>query len=282
MVSFPTRFKREPRGSSPASSERTLCASESSAACTTSVGTTCDNTFSRPGTVSTADTSERDWELVGGDDESNNRPGLSDVRLEIHPLQDQKGVLVSVKPPNEPEEVAESSRCPMDIVLVVDVSLSMNTHAHIPGDTEPVAFTIMDLVKNAADGVVESLGERDRFGMVTFGYDAVVSTNPLGKMEIGLPLCCGWVPDPPRAFRHDGASEDGCQGKNQGDQAVRRNKLVGRPRDGLQVVFVRAESPGSRSPEQWHRSHVPPNGWLTEHCVSSPRLCTCVAPPCLQ
>lgn len=175
MVSFPSRFKRKPSSAS----NRTLVSPE-------------------PPTASPNTGSENDWELVNedGPTEEEQAANLPEVQLEVHPLRDPRGVLVSVVPPKEPPTMGgkkKKKRCPVDIVMVVDVSLSMEAVVEVPNRSEDELFlehTVISLVKNAAEAVVESLDERDRVGVVTFGYDAIVSGMCSGSET---PLRAGYI-----------------------------------------------------------------------------------------
>ena len=51
-----------------------------------------------------------------------------DPIVTIHPLESREGVLVTVKPPEKPSN-AILGHVPCDIVLVIDVSFSMNDDA---------------------------------------------------------------------------------------------------------------------------------------------------------
>ncbi|KAF2233059.1 hypothetical protein EV356DRAFT_504549 [Viridothelium virens] len=100
-----------------------------------------------------------------------------DVSLSLHPLND--GFIVSVRPPTTPVYGSPSyqSHAPVDLVLVIDVSGSMQDSAPMPsvgGKTEHTGLSILDLTKHAARTIIETLNEGDRLGIVTFAYHAEV------------------------------------------------------------------------------------------------------------
>jgi len=85
------------------------------------------------------------------------------------------GSLSSVKPPNAPKK--DIPHVPCDIVLVIDVSGSMDNLAPIPGEStkETTGLTILDLTKHAARTILETLNQNDRLGIVTYSDYAKVS-----------------------------------------------------------------------------------------------------------
>ncbi|KAH0829315.1 U-box domain containing protein [Fonsecaea pedrosoi] len=104
---------------------------------------------------------------------------------EIHPLQDMEAFIVSVQPPQVPEQGLKRACC--DIVLVIDVSGSMSAAAPLPEvedehDREAAGLSVLDLVKHAARTILETLGQGDRLGIVTFSDDATV-VQPLTFMK---------------------------------------------------------------------------------------------------
>lgn len=85
------------------------------------------------------------------------------------------GLIVKVQPPhNHPNP--NLHHVPCDIVLVIDVSGSMSFDAPVPGDgKERTGLSVLDLTKHAALTILETMDERDRLGIVTFGSEAKVS-----------------------------------------------------------------------------------------------------------
>lgn len=101
-----------------------------------------------------------------------------DTAVEIHPVRELDSLIVSVKPPQLP--VSGLNRATCDIILVIDVSGSMSSAAPVPdagdgGDRESAGLSVLDLVKHAAKTILETLGSRDRLGIVTFSDDAEVT-----------------------------------------------------------------------------------------------------------
>ncbi|EXJ74588.1 uncharacterized protein A1O5_02884 [Cladophialophora psammophila CBS 110553] len=96
---------------------------------------------------------------------------------EIHPLSDSDAFIVSVQPPQVPEHGLQRGTC--DIVLVIDVSGSMSSAAPLPdaeddNEREAAGLSVLDLVKHAARTILQTLGDGDRLGIVTFSDDAKV------------------------------------------------------------------------------------------------------------
>ncbi|KAK5262955.1 hypothetical protein LTR96_011596 [Exophiala xenobiotica] len=95
---------------------------------------------------------------------------------EIHPIRDSDAFIVSIQPPQTSEHL---KRATCDIVLVVDVSGSMSSAAPLPeaddeDEKEAAGLSVLDLVKHAARTILETLGPRDRLGIVTFSDDAKI------------------------------------------------------------------------------------------------------------
>jgi hypothetical protein len=100
-------------------------------------------------------------------------------KVSVHRV-DRDGLIVKVVPPAEP--VANETRGPMELVLLIDVSGSMNDLAPVPPssegeESEQKGFTVLDLTKHAACTLVESLNKYDTLCVVTFSTDCKV-TNP--------------------------------------------------------------------------------------------------------
>ncbi|KAI1419229.1 hint-domain-containing protein [Xylaria sp. FL1777] len=103
-----------------------------------------------------------------------------DPVITIHPLESKDGVLVRVQPPEKPLDPTPG-HVPCDIVLVIDVSSSMSDDAPASvndkqgkAKKEHFGLTVLDLTKHAARTILSGLDERDRLGIVTFGYEAKV------------------------------------------------------------------------------------------------------------
>jgi hypothetical protein len=131
-----------------------------------------------------------DWTSI--DDASTTAsirpPKLSNdtnVDLQIHPLSNSNALIVCVNPPKGPKHSLRRASC--DVVLVIDVSGSMADDAPVPGvedgkPRESTGLSILDLVKHASRTILETLGQNDRLGIVTFSDDATVShTSALSR-----------------------------------------------------------------------------------------------------
>lgn len=108
----------------------------------------------------------------------NGAPASTTPSIDLHNIRtSSREVLVSIQPPQEP--LGGLQHTPCDIVLVIDVSASMNTAAEIPdnassGVKESSGWSILDLVKHASGTILENLNENDRLAIVTFSTDARV------------------------------------------------------------------------------------------------------------
>jgi len=87
--------------------------------------------------------------------------------VEIHPFPSRDGLLVKILPPQQPSN-PNLDHVPVDIVLCIDVSGSMNDDAKVPGEKESNGLCILDLAKHAARTILETLNQNDRLGIVTF------------------------------------------------------------------------------------------------------------------
>ena len=110
---------------------------------------------------------------------SHTPPPLSNnVEINLQPIgRDSNEVLLSVIPPHQPHSGFRHTSC--DIVLVIDVSGSMNAAAELPDQTgnekkETSGLSILDLVKHAARTILEKLDEDDRLAVVTFSSEAKI------------------------------------------------------------------------------------------------------------
>lgn len=124
------------------------------------------------------DSSGDEWTAVTAVDE--------DIKLDIRPLDTKHGLLIKVQPQREPKDKPADYHVPVDIVLVIDVSGSMQSEAPAPAETgqvgERLGLSVLDLVKHASLTVLETLGEGDRLGIVTFSR-AVKVLQPLTFMN---------------------------------------------------------------------------------------------------
>jgi Mg-chelatase subunit ChlD len=119
-----------------------------------------------------------------GSDRSSSEPDAKSLSLEIHPLK-ESGIVISVTPPKAPSWGIKHIPC--DIVLVIDISGSMQSPAPVPptDDSQPEAearLSVLDLVKHAARTIVETLDDTDRLGIVTYGDEAEL-VQPLVWMD---------------------------------------------------------------------------------------------------
>lgn len=96
-----------------------------------------------------------------------------EVKLELRPLIDEDGLIVTVQPPLAPQD-EKLAHVPCDIVLVIDVSGSMSSEARIPGSSveESTGLSVLDLVKHACRTILSTLDERDRLAIITFSNNA--------------------------------------------------------------------------------------------------------------
>lgn len=106
-----------------------------------------------------------------------------DPHVEIHPIPDRSGIIVKVQPPRAPTDIVKS-HVPCDIVLVIDVSGSMQTPApatiiNDDGETvqENTGLSVLDITKHAALTVLETLDAGDRLGIVTFSSTGKVGSR---------------------------------------------------------------------------------------------------------
>lgn len=106
------------------------------------------------------------------------------LNVKLCPLPAEAAMIVSVQPPKLPETGLD--RVHTDIVLVIDVSVSMAESAPLPdvadeSAREATGLSILDLTKHAARTVLNTLKDGDRLAIVTFSEDAEVSYdhNPI-------------------------------------------------------------------------------------------------------
>ncbi|KAI8628394.1 U-box domain-containing protein [Xylariaceae sp. FL1651] len=103
-----------------------------------------------------------------------------DPVVTIHPLTTKDGVLVKVQSPVHPLD-PNMDHVACDIVLVIDVSGSMNSDAPAAvtdeqgnAAKEHLGLSVLDLTKHAARTILSALNKNDRLGIVTFSSDAEV------------------------------------------------------------------------------------------------------------
>lgn len=105
-----------------------------------------------------------------------NNP-YQNLAVQCTPLSGEAAVF-SIKPPADD---AKTKRSACDIVLVIDVSGSMNSAAPLPDledkTSESAGLSILDLVKHASKTILETLEDNDRLALVTFSKDAKVSST---------------------------------------------------------------------------------------------------------
>ncbi|KAG8949154.1 hypothetical protein FRC04_008952 [Tulasnella sp. 424] len=103
-----------------------------------------------------------------------------DLALTVDPSG--KDVLITVKPPAAPatggpkpekdekeeKEQLKAKRAPVDFVLTIDVSGSMEDQAPAPGVNEPTGLSVLDVVKHAASTIITTMKPEDRIAIVSF------------------------------------------------------------------------------------------------------------------
>ncbi|KAF2452330.1 Hh protein intein-like-domain-containing protein [Lineolata rhizophorae] len=104
--------------------------------------------------------------------EKSARPQI-DCKISIYQVEDD-GLIVKVVPPTKP--LMNQSRGPVEIVLLIDVSGSMNDLAPVPPssegeESEQKGLTVLDLTRHVACTIAESLNEHDTLCIVTFSTD---------------------------------------------------------------------------------------------------------------
>lgn len=100
--------------------------------------------------------------------------------IQLYPVPSKQALVVKVVTPKAPTSDVEHVPC--DIVLVIDVSTSMEDDAPVPGETKDTGLSVMDLTKHAALTIVETLNDKDRLGIVTFGTRSTI-VQPLTYMD---------------------------------------------------------------------------------------------------
>lgn len=99
----------------------------------------------------------------------DERKAVNAVKMNISNREDL--VLISVIPEDQKQRVAN------DVVCVIDISGSMEEEAPIKnqkGIKEVFGLTKLDVLKHAIKTIILTLGENDRFGLVSFSDMAKV------------------------------------------------------------------------------------------------------------
>lgn len=112
---------------------------------------------------------------------SGDGDGPDSVALQLHPVPSRQSLIVKVAPPKMP--VAGIDHVPCDIVLVIDVSTSMEDDAPVPGEAERTGLSVLDLTKHAALTIIETLNDKDRLGIVSFSTKSTI-VQTLTYMDI--------------------------------------------------------------------------------------------------
>jgi hypothetical protein len=113
------------------------------------------------------------------------KPCLDPVSLHLKtlpkPYCSNHGLIVTIQPPLDTQNpFMKHVSC--DLVLVIDISASMDTAADMTGGSEDYGFTILNLVQHAALTIIETMNEGDRLGIVTYSDNATV-LQPLTVMS---------------------------------------------------------------------------------------------------
>jgi len=98
-------------------------------------------------------------------------------------------VLVKITPPKEPTQL-KTAHVPCDIVLALEVPASMQRMAPIheeeDGSIVNTVYTVLEIVKQTALTILETLDESNRLGLVTFSDVAKVNKHQIEKTIRGL------------------------------------------------------------------------------------------------
>lgn len=99
-------------------------------------------------------------------------------------------VVVTVTPPEG------DTRCPVDMICVVDTSYSMSSEASMKTDggvEERHGLSLLDVVKHAVKTIAKTLGSNDRLAIVKFSDEAQVVCNLTAMTEKGQKQLIGQV-----------------------------------------------------------------------------------------
>ena len=89
--------------------------------------------------------------------------------LKLYQQREEKKILIFIRPFREPSESIR--HVSYNIVLVIDVSESMDSEALVP-DKKRDGYTILDLTKHVVRVTLKDLDDNDRFSLVIF-FDCV-------------------------------------------------------------------------------------------------------------
>jgi Mg-chelatase subunit ChlD len=107
-------------------------------------------------------------------DEESNKLSI-DIKSNISEISNIYDTLISIKSNDS------NKRLPLDIVVVIDVSGSMNSEATIKG-VESSGLSTLDIVKHATKTIIEVLSRNDRIAIVKYSNAASVVLE-LTKMD---------------------------------------------------------------------------------------------------
>ena len=93
----------------------------------------------------------------------------ANLDLELYQQRKEEKIVISVRPSREPSESIRHVPC--DIVLVIDVSESMDSEVPVP-DKERDGYIILDLIKHVVCVTLKDLDDNDCFDLVIF-FDCI-------------------------------------------------------------------------------------------------------------
>lgn len=145
---------------------------------------------------------------------------LSQIDLTLTADPSGKDILITVKPPATPtavpktdkdenveKEELRAKRAPVDFVLTIDVSGSMEEGAPVPGENgewrifrfvlvlqligsppplERTRLNVLDVVKHAANTIITTMRPEDRIAIVSFAGTAQVSHQLQASWETSI------------------------------------------------------------------------------------------------